>query len=187
MKRRSAPLISLPTQFNGCNFRSRLEARWSIFFNELGFRWEYEPEWFDLGNDVRYLPDFRIAYPKARGGWLWFEVKPNLSGISGADWQKLREFVKIRDLIILDGIPACRTYIPMAWFVNPKQPYPMSLEDAEYSHSRKGVFLWDEETKLPKLRHGGYSPSAFGASGKKVFTAAHSAQYAWFGKLESQT
>ncbi len=187
MKRRSAPLISLPTQFNGCNFRSRLEARWSIFFNELGFQWEYEPEWFDLGNDVRYLPDFRIAYPKARGGWLWFEVKPNFSNISATDWIKIKEFAKIRDMIILDGFPAWRTYIPASWFFDSKNPYHLTIEQACGQDSRKGVFLWDHETQLPKLRHGGYAPAMFDYNNRKMHDAVSKASYAWFGKPESQT
>ena len=39
----------------GIRFRSRLEARWASFFDEIGWRWEYEP--FDLEG---YIPDFLI-------------------------------------------------------------------------------------------------------------------------------
>jgi hypothetical protein len=37
--------------------RSRLEARWAIFFDVLGVRWEYEKDGYVL-NSGRYLPDF---------------------------------------------------------------------------------------------------------------------------------
>jgi len=40
-------------------FRSRLEARWAVFFDVLGLRWDYEPEKFDT-DAGRYIPDFWI-------------------------------------------------------------------------------------------------------------------------------
>lgn len=61
---------AIETVYNNFRFRSRLEARWAVFFDLMGIRYEYEKEGFDLGDDVLYLPDF----------WLpeldcWFEVK----------------------------------------------------------------------------------------------------------------
>lgn len=50
-------LKAIPTHYDGHHFRSRLEARWAVFFNELGIRYEYEREGYDL-DGVRYLPDF---------------------------------------------------------------------------------------------------------------------------------
>ncbi|MBK9515513.1 MAG: hypothetical protein IPO05_18320 [Flavobacteriales bacterium] len=51
----------IETRYKGYRFRSRLEARWAVFFDALGLEWEYEPEGFDLGDGVYYLPDFRVA------------------------------------------------------------------------------------------------------------------------------
>jgi hypothetical protein len=69
----SAPAIQpIPTRYQGYHFRSRLEARWAVFFDTLGLRWEYEPEGFDLGG-VLYLPDFRVWTPQ--GEPCWYEVK----------------------------------------------------------------------------------------------------------------
>lgn len=67
---------AIETKYKGYRFRSRLEARWAVFFDALGVVWEYEPEGFELGGGVRYLPDFRIQYvvdghPCAE----WVEVK----------------------------------------------------------------------------------------------------------------
>jgi len=60
------------TRHKGYNFRSRLEARYSIFFDHLGVKWEYEPEGFELGNGLRYLPDFWLPE------WdMWVEIKPD--------------------------------------------------------------------------------------------------------------
>lgn len=47
----------IQTEFDGYLFRSRLEARWAVFFNELGIKYEYEKEGYELPSG-RYLPDF---------------------------------------------------------------------------------------------------------------------------------
>lgn len=72
---------AIETSYKGYQFRSRLEARWAVFFDHLGIKWQYEPEGFEksiewyekLGGEpqkVRYLPDF---YLPATGTWV--EVK----------------------------------------------------------------------------------------------------------------
>ena len=53
-------LKAIQTEYKGYKFRSRLEARWAVFFDTLGVKWEYEPEGYDLGNGVYYLPDFLL-------------------------------------------------------------------------------------------------------------------------------
>lgn len=66
-------LAAIQTRAYGRLFRSRLEARWAVFFTALGLRWEYEPEGFDLGGDF-YLPDFRVWTPQGKAHW--YEIKP---------------------------------------------------------------------------------------------------------------
>lgn len=61
----------IETVWNGFRFRSRLEARWAVFFDTLGIPYDYEKEGYDLGDAGWYLPDF----------WLptwnrWIEIKP---------------------------------------------------------------------------------------------------------------
>ena len=51
---------AIPTEYKGYRFRSRLEARWAVFFDACGADWEYEPEGFDLGDGTYYLPDFLL-------------------------------------------------------------------------------------------------------------------------------
>lgn len=64
-------LKAIETSYKGYRFRSRLEARWAVFFDALGVPYEYEKEGFDLGAAGRYLPDFWL--PKQR---TWLEIKP---------------------------------------------------------------------------------------------------------------
>ena len=39
---------AIETSYKGYRFRSRLEARWGVFFDALDIKWEYESEGFDL-------------------------------------------------------------------------------------------------------------------------------------------
>lgn len=61
---------AIETVYNGYRLRSRLEARWAVFFDTLGIEYQYEPEGFDLGNGIWYLPDFWLP-----GFELWVEIK----------------------------------------------------------------------------------------------------------------
>jgi hypothetical protein len=63
-------LKAIETTYKGYRFRSRLEARWAVFFDALGVPWEYEKEGYDLGEAGWYLPDFWL--PRQH---YWFEVK----------------------------------------------------------------------------------------------------------------
>lgn len=64
----------IETLWKGYRFRSRLEARWAVFFEELGIRWEYEPEGFELSDGTRYLPDFYLPDQDS-----YVEVKPAIN------------------------------------------------------------------------------------------------------------
>jgi hypothetical protein len=64
-------LKAIDTPYRGYLFRSRLEARWAVFFDALGLQWGYEVEGYDLG-ELRYLPDFKVVGPD---GVIWIEVK----------------------------------------------------------------------------------------------------------------
>jgi len=50
---------AIPTEYNGIRFRSRLEARWAVFYDSLQIDYIYEEEGFALKN-VWYLPDFYL-------------------------------------------------------------------------------------------------------------------------------
>lgn len=60
----------VPTRYNHVNFRSRLEARYAAFFDQMRFPWTYEPPTDDLASG--WLPDFLI-------GHVLIECKPALT------------------------------------------------------------------------------------------------------------
>lgn len=66
---------AIETHYKGYRFRSRLEARWAVFFDALGVKWEYEKEGYDLGEAGWYLPDFWLP-----DFGIWIEIKGEISG-----------------------------------------------------------------------------------------------------------
>ena len=62
---------AINTEYNGYKFRSRLEARWAVFFDTLGIEYEYEPEGFEFEDGTRYLPDFWMPTEEC-----FIEIKP---------------------------------------------------------------------------------------------------------------
>ena len=60
-------MSAIPTFYDRIEYRSRLEARWAAFFDQLGWQYIYEP--FDADH---YIPDFIIH----GDGPLLVEIKP---------------------------------------------------------------------------------------------------------------
>ena len=65
---------AIETYYKGYRFRSRLEARWAVFFDAAGIKYEYEPEGFDLGGGLYYLPDFRIWVNCRNYPWIYSTI-----------------------------------------------------------------------------------------------------------------
>lgn len=72
---------AIETWYAGHNFRSRLEARWAVFFDALSIRWVYETQGYHVpwrlsqyDGTFRYLPDFFLP-----DLGVWFEVKGTLT------------------------------------------------------------------------------------------------------------
>ncbi len=82
----------LPATYNGVRYRSRLEARWAMFFYKMNIEALFEYEGFQLENGVCYLPDFWL--PRVQ---MWAEVKP----IEPTE----EEYMKARLLTKLTGYP----------------------------------------------------------------------------------
>jgi len=96
---------AIETYYKGCHFRSRLEARWAVFFDALGVEWSYEPEGFEWPARPADPDDddgpFGYGLPELFGGyylpdfWLpsintWFEVKGPEP--DAEEWRILSEF-----------------------------------------------------------------------------------------------
>ena len=93
-------LKPIETVYNGYRFRSRLEARWAVYFDTLGIEYEYEKEGFDLGERGWYLPDFWLPQVS-----MWAEVK----GKAFTSEEYMKASV-LGNVLLLDGLPDYRTY-----------------------------------------------------------------------------
>ena len=74
-------ITAIETKYAGCRFRSRLEARWAVFFDTMNIPWLYEPQGYTLSNGRNYLPDFLL--PECG---TWIEVKGSSAAV---DWELL--------------------------------------------------------------------------------------------------
>jgi hypothetical protein len=98
---RKAEPWSIPADYGGTAFRSRLEAGWARTLDRYGIRWEYEPHVYTLDGGTRYLPDFSL---------------PDLSTFIEAKGPHMQRLDKARELarqmapeaIVLIGYPPQR-------------------------------------------------------------------------------
>lgn len=72
---------AIETYYNGYRFRSRLEARWAVFFDKANIKYEYETEGFQFDDGTAYLPDFYLPWFRC-----YVEIKPG--SICGAELEE---------------------------------------------------------------------------------------------------
>lgn len=103
---------AIETEYNGYRFRSRLEARWAVFFDTLKIKYEYEPEGYKLKNGIYYLPDFYLPDLE-----YYAEVKGKNNHLY-EDMKKVEQFVmeKKTAVIILSDIPYSIESKGLYWF-----------------------------------------------------------------------
>lgn len=148
-------IAPIQTYYNGYHFRSRLEARWAVFFDEIGVEYEYEPEGFKTSDGTCYLPDFKLYNVGGRNSYsdiLWVEVKGVLTK---EDLNKIKKFNNYHDsngewvienpIFIVGDIPyvpttdalcdyVCNKYYNDSWRSGSVDDYYYNLEyvDGDY-------------------------------------------------------
>jgi len=111
----TAPFVrAIETKYKGYRFRSRLEARWAVFFDQMEYTWRYEDEGFELPSG-RYLPDFRIETSRTEKP-LFVEIK----GQEPSEVEKLKCFELAVysgcDVLLLSGDIGAKTDESWSWF-----------------------------------------------------------------------
>lgn len=142
---------AIQTKYQGYFFRSRLEARWAVYFDKVGIKWEYEKEGFDL-NGKWYLPDFYLPSLDA-----WIEIKPE-----NGDKEEVRSLI----IAMMEYGPAhngkawglfgdpLSAWWMMPWFNEKKQNWVNEWPDAGICFEDQG----DGLIALPTFRKGGHTP-----------------------------
>ncbi|MBP0590386.1 hypothetical protein J8I87_11810 [Paraburkholderia sp. LEh10] len=129
---------AIETKYRGYRFRSRIEARWAVFFDAAGIKWDYEPEGYVV-NDSPYLPDFFL--PELG---CYFEVKGHLD----YDIEFFRSFaVEIgRSVVVAEGpIPdpedwSCGDHIGLQ-VLHPHFDGQEGDDDDDFAWGYKDMFL----------------------------------------------
>lgn len=98
---------AIETIYKGFKFRSRLEARWAVFFDALKINFQYELEGFNLGDSLFYLPDFYL--PEFNS---WVEIKAKAPDPTEVKKAQLLSEQSSQNVIVLYGNPSLPTINP---------------------------------------------------------------------------
>lgn len=148
----------IETVYNGFRFRSRLEARWAVFFDAIGLKYEYEIEGYAT-NSICYLPDFYIPSLDR-----WFEIKGK--PLTNEEMKKCEEFCFKKDnenikfsvlvgspeIMKVDGFVGILEYVwewpSKTYPENYKMLAPEGLAEKEYySRFVKGIWMVPDVTE----------------------------------------
>ena len=138
---------AIETLYKGYRFRSRLEARWAVFFDALGIKYKYEEYGFEKevfdGEVYRWLPDFYLpdlgAWVEVKGG------KPSLK--DAAKMGKLLDYGS--PLPFFNESDECDANLYSRKFEGYRDEY-QELGGEGY-HLCRGVLLLGE---IPHVNHG---------------------------------
>ena len=135
-------ISAIPTRYAGCEFRSRLEARWAVFFDAIGVKWEYEPEGYELENGERYLPDFLL--PNIGKGWM-IEIKAGLSDTTREVYETLAKVAAHagRNALLIAGQPHEMIAYYASEFQGPDLNFAYSAALTDGEAPIDGVYVWD--------------------------------------------
>jgi hypothetical protein len=111
---------AIKTKYNGIEFRSKLEARWAVFFDHYGLKYEYELQSFKLKTGVIYCPDFYLPellcfceikplITEVKNGYCLHKFDNNIVGLKNSEYNKLINFDL--PIVLCCGLPLDRNFI----------------------------------------------------------------------------
>ena len=139
---------AIETIYNGYRFRSRLEARWAVFFDALGVKYEYEKEGFDL-DGMWYLPDFWLPEFKT-----WIEIKSrSLTEDEHNKCRLLSHYRQGESVLALCGNvwPGEHTYQLWQWAFYSNKSRPTSPTYGQFEHAQPIIRCFDWPDCEPEL------------------------------------
>lgn len=94
---------AIETEYAGCRFRSRTEAKWAVFFDAAAIQWEYEPEGMQLPSGTSYLPDF------------WLEEHQAIIEVKGQMDAREPKWRELHDTLMADYSPMATNRERRSW------------------------------------------------------------------------
>jgi hypothetical protein len=138
---------AIETKYNGYRFRSRLEARWAVFFDAAGIKYEYEPEGYENEMGSRYLPDFFLP-----DFYLHVEVKRNTEDGIAEILDKCENAIQwggpIQQILILSEVPEGRSidggiwHFPVLFWKADNVHWGWSFFHDCYNEKEEPIFVW---------------------------------------------
>lgn len=176
-------IAAIETQYAGYRFRSRLEARWAVFFDTLGIRWEYEPQGYVI-DGTPYLPDFVLHLPDKRT--VFAEIKhADTDEHEGEHVDLCRTLAREsdRNVLLLIGPPAHRLYHQFTPWLGPDSFTAAFFHD--YGPKLTTADAWWYERTIPNSETGALEfthddrglRKSFGQGLVDAVTAARSARF----------
>lgn len=176
-------LQPIETHYAGHRFRSRLEARWAVFLDTLGVKWEYEPQGYELGplpaSVIQRMADEQLREPQPEDSehlgaylpdfWLpaqaaWLEIKG--AEPSDHEWRRLYRFMDLTDQ---------RAFVAVG-----PLPDPRTIE--EHGHPQEDGFeiytYGDHHYAWTRCRWCGFFDLAFDARSARTRCGCHAKHYA---------
>jgi hypothetical protein len=141
----------LPTKYKEYLFRSRTEARWAVFFDQLNIPFEYEKEGYDL-DGIWYLPDF----------WLptldcFIEIKGEYPSSEAQNKAQLLCINSHKNVYIFWGNP-------IGQFGGDERAISFSY----YKHGEDSEACWDTAYRFTQCRYCGKFGITFNGFGDRI-------------------
>ena len=127
-------LKPIETKYKGILFRSRIEARWALFYDKIRVSWEYEKEGYNL-NGVMYLPDFWMPQQGC-----FIEIKGEKPNTKARDKAQLLSAISEKNVFLFSGgLPTAGFYAMLdRGEINDEQYSICFFPDGSFS----GPYLW---------------------------------------------
>ncbi|PKN68488.1 MAG: hypothetical protein CVU54_14315 [Deltaproteobacteria bacterium HGW-Deltaproteobacteria-12] len=123
---------AIDTVYKEYRFRSRLEARWAVFFDAVGLPFDYEKEGFVLDDGTKYLPDFWL--PSLN---MWAEIKSEINIIESISLDSC-----LFSASVIQHLRSCELFQLMRRFRNSQQ-WPVACIIGQPGKHRIWFFGWD--------------------------------------------
>jgi hypothetical protein len=161
-------ITAIQTEYRGHKFRSRLEARWAVFFDAMKHDWTYEPEGYELPSGW-YLPDFYL-----KGFDVHVEIKPVPP--TAGEMQFGAELVAAgKDFILFYGDDPGAVFADWSWPKRCDAKHPSEWDWSSFSHP--GMWTPEPATVSAELA---LFIATFCANQKRTFNACVAARQARF-------